>query len=132
MTQQFDNVSGAQHRADPGLAAGRAGGRRVAALNGTRGPDSNRSATRNHPPLVRQRAPRQPVTGRHGRHRGELSVLYGLRGHWSEHVALACTALAIQMAGHPSAGRVTRVLLAAAALVAVFSPVTARLYPRRR
>ena len=45
------------------------------------------------------------------------------------------------MAGHPSAGQVTPVLLAAAALVAVFGPVTARLYaasqqwctpPRRR
>jgi len=132
MTLQFDNVSGAQHRADPGLAAGRAGGRRVAALNGIGGSDSNRSATRYHPPLVRQRAPRQPVAGRHGRHRGELSVLNGLRGYWSEHVALAWTVLATQMAGHPSAGQVTPVLLAAAALVAVFGPVTARLYASRR
>jgi len=36
------------------------------------------------------------------------------------------------MAGHPSAGQVTPVLLAAAALVAVFGPVTARLYASRR
>jgi hypothetical protein len=108
------------------------GARRVAALNGIGGSDSNRSATRYHPPLVRQRAPRQPVAGCHRRQRGELSVLYGLRGHWSEHVALAWTVVAIQMAGHPSAGQVTRVLLTAAALVAVFGPATARLYARRR
>ena len=102
------------------------------ALNGIGGSDSNRSAIRYDPPLVRQRAPRQPVAGRHRRHRGELSVLYGLRGHWSEHVALAWTVVAILMAGYPSAGEVTWVLLAAAALVAVFGPVTAWLYGRRR
>ena len=36
------------------------------------------------------------------------------------------------MAGHPFAGQVTWVLLAAAALVAVFAPLTAWLYGRRR
>lgn len=35
------------------------------------------------------------------------------------------------MAGHPSAGQVTWVLLAAAALAAVFAPLTAWLYGRR-